>query len=207
MNKEIERRLRNFVNRKAEKQSFCNMLDRDDRYILLISGESGVGKSLLFAWMIRECELRNRKKAEVIWSDFRPHNYLAIMQKICDDFGRELFQPFIDLINHFAARDSDARHHDVKISVEGSVQVGQGLQMSQSSARNVAGVVIEHLNLVGDMAVPEAERLIRLTDCFLESFAAALANEPLVVFFDAVEKMDESTRKWVWSELLKAVLD
>jgi hypothetical protein len=205
MNAEIERRLASFVDRKAEMRRFCDMLEREDKLIMLISGESGLGKSLLFARMIQECEVRKRKRAVVEWTDTRPYDYLAVMRAIRNDFGPDLFKPFTDLINHFTDP-----HYTVKFSVEGSVKVAEGMEVKDSSVGDVGALIIKDSNIMiprNDMAVPEAERLIQLTDRFLESFAAALAGEPLVVFFDAVEKMSEPTRKWVWGELLKAVLD
>jgi hypothetical protein len=203
MKTEMERRLAEFVDRKAEMQRFCDMLDGEDKLIMLVSGDSGLGKSSLFARMIHECGQRGRKKAEVVWSDTRPHDYMAVMRKIRDDFGPDLFQPFTDLINYFTVPQ-----YNLKIDVQGSVRVGEGLQVKDSTVGDVAGVVIKDSMFVvprNDMAVPEAERLVQLTERFLEVFAAALKNEPLVVFFDTVEKMSESTRAWVWGELLKAV--
>ena len=201
----MERRLAEFVDRKAEMQRFCDMLDGEDKLIMLVSGDSGLGKSSLFARMIHECGQRGRKKAEVVWSDTRPHDYMAVMRKIRDDFGPDLFQPFTDLINYFTVPQ-----YNLKIDVQGSVRVGEGLQVKDSTVGDVAGVVIKDSMFVvprNDMAVPEAERLVQLTERFLEVFATALKNEPLVVFFDTVEKMSESTRAWVWGELLKAVLN
>lgn len=205
MRTEIERRLAEFVDRKVEMQRFCDLLDGEEKLIMLISGDSGLGKSSLFARMVHECGLRNRKKAEVVWSDTRPHDYMAVMRKIRDDVGPDLFQPFTDLINYFTVPQ-----YNLKIDMQGSVRVGEGLQVKDSSVGDVAGVVIKDSMIVvprNDMAVPEAERLVELTERFLDVFAAALTSEPLVVFFDTVEKMSENTRAWVWGELLKAVLD
>jgi hypothetical protein len=179
------------------------MLEVENKFIILISGDSGLGKSLLFARMIHECGLRKCKKAEVVWTDTRPHDYLGVMLKIRDDFGSDLFKPFTELIHHF----TDSRY-TVKFSVEGSVKVAEGMEVKDSTIGDVTGVQIKDPIFMvprNDMAVPEAERQIRLTDRFLENLAAALAGESLVVFFDAVEKMSEPTQKWVWGELLRAV--
>jgi archaellum biogenesis ATPase FlaH len=206
MKSEMERRLAEFVDRKAEMQRFREMLDGEDKLIMLISGDSGLGKSSLFARMVHECALRNRKKAEVVWSDTRPHDYMAVMRKIRDDFASDLFKPFTDLINYYTVEQ-----YNLKISGPGSTQVAEGLTVSDhSTVGDIAGIVIKDSMLVlprNDKAIPEAERLAALTDRFLESFAEALKNEPLVVFFDTVEKMSEPTHAWVWGELLKAVLD
>lgn len=201
----MERRLAEFVDRREEMQRFCDLLDGEDKLIMLISGDSGLGKSSLFARMVHECGQRKLKKAEVVWSDTRPHDYMAVMRKIRDDLGPDLFKPFTDLINYFTVPQ-----YTLKIDVQGSVRVGEGLQVNDSTVGDVAGVVIKDSMIVvprNDMAVPEAERLVQLTERFLEVFATAFANERLVVFFDTVEKMSESTSAWVWGELLKAVLN
>jgi archaellum biogenesis ATPase FlaH len=180
MKTEMERRLAEFVDRKAEMQRFCDMLDGEDKLIMLISGDSGLGKSSLFARMVHECGLRSRKKAEVVWSDTRPHDYMAVMRKIRDDFGPDLFKPFTDLINYFTVPQ-----YNLKIDLQGSVRVGEGLQVKDSTVGDVAGVVIKDSMFVVpryDMAVPEAERLVQLTERFLDVFATALTKEPLVVF-------------------------
>ncbi len=51
----------------------------------------------------------------------------------------------------------------------------------------------------------ENSRMIKLTDQFKLDLARAVEEELLVVFFDAVEKMQPDTSQWVWSELLPAV--
>jgi AAA+ ATPase superfamily predicted ATPase len=206
MKTELERRLAEFVDRKEEMARFRDMLERDDKLIMLISGDSGLGKSSLFAKMIYECAERKRTKSEVVWTDTRPHDYMAVMRKIRDDFQSDLFKEFTDRINYYTVPN-----YELKISAPGSVRVGEGMTVSDNSqVENIAGVIIKDSMFVvprDDKAVPETERLADLTDIFIKTFAEALKAQPLVVFFDTVEKMSEPTHKWVWGELLKAVLD
>jgi hypothetical protein len=57
------------------------------------------------------------------------------------------------------------------------------------------------------MAVPENERMMRLTDQFIENLVSATRKELVVVFFDDVDKMTENTKYWVWNELLTPIRD
>jgi hypothetical protein len=75
---------------------------------------------------------------------------------------------------------------------------------------DVGGVIMKDCMFVfprRDLDVPESERMITLTDQFLKDFGILLGAGPVVLFFDAVEKMTEETRRWVWCELVRAICD
>ncbi|HEY1385403.1 MAG TPA: hypothetical protein VGF43_17390, partial [Dongiaceae bacterium] len=97
--------------------------------------------------------------------------------------------------------------YNLTINLEGAAKVSvlEGARIEGSTVGDVAGVVIKDLMLVApraDKEIPEAERLTRLTAVFAPCLAAATAQAPCVVFFDAVEKMTADTERWVWGELL-----
>jgi hypothetical protein len=216
----LDRRLAEFVDREAEMRLFCEMLEPSRKNILVVWGDSGLGKSSLLARMTHECALRRLAKAEVTWTETRPYDYLAVMRKIRDDVLSSLrdtpteagsypaFAAFTDLVNYFTVE-----HYELTVKVEGvtSITVASGAVIqSGSSVGDIAGIVVKDVMLNtarSDMAVPEAERLARLTDRFLEDFEALLGQRSMVVFFDAVEKMSPDTEKWLWGELLAAVRD
>ena len=208
MTTELERRLAEFVNRDNEMDLFCEVLETDQKPIMIVWGGGGVGKSSLLARMIHECACRKLRKAEVIWTETRNHDYLAIMRKIRDDVGVDYFKPFTDLVNFFTVPQYELK---IKLASAGSIAVAQDAQIEGSTIEDIAGIVVKDSMIVmprPDIAVPESERMVRLTDRFIENLAIALqSGPPLVIFFDAVEKMTEDTRKWVWFELLKSVQD
>src|SRR5262249_51779596 len=73
---------------------------------------------------------------------------------------------------------------------------------------DMAGTIVKDFMINvprSDMAVPDAERMARLTDRFVSEFRGFLIREPVVLFLDAIEKMSPDTEKWLWSELLTAV--
>jgi hypothetical protein len=203
-----ERRLAEFVNRDDEMTTFRNTLETGDPLILAFWGGGGLGKSSLLQRMIHECARRRLRKAEVIWTDTRNRDYLEIMRIIRDDVGPGFFNKFTDLVNYLTVPQYEL---NIKIDNVQSIEVAKNAQIEDSTVGDIAGVIIKDSMLViprPDMAIPEPERLARLTDCFVECFAEALSSgPPLVVFFDGVEKMSPNTRKWVWGELLGGVRD
>lgn len=208
MSSPLERLLAEFVDREGEIKRFRGMLDGGSPRVFCIRGGGGVGKSSLQAKMVHEVAQRNLRKAEIVWTDSRNHDYLNIMRKVRDDVDVEPFKPLTDLINYFTVA-----HYELRVELHGTAEVSvlSHAQITDTTIHgDVAGIVIKDLMLANprdDMAVPESERMIRLTDTFLKCLTAAAGDETLVLFFDAVEKMTEETERWLWDELLGAIRD
>lgn len=205
MKTELEHRLQQFVNREYEMQQFCDMLDRDEKPVLVVWGDSGIGKSSLLARMIHECAMRKLEKSEIVWTPTRNHDYMYIMRKIRDDVGVEYFGKFTDLINYFTSTNYELK---IKIESDASIEVGRDATFKKSEMGDMAGIIVKDLNITAprtDRAVPEEERMRRLTDQFIEDLSGALMDKPLLVFFDAIEKMTAETEAWVSNELLGAL--
>jgi hypothetical protein len=203
----LERRLREFVDREQEMTVFTRVLSRRDKTVVVVCGDSGMGKSSLLARMAHECSLRGLRKVEVFCSDTRPYDYVNVMRKIRDDVDARSFPGFNDLVNYYTSKS-----YELRIKVEGgSIQVAQGATIRDASTGDIAGIIVKDLMLNAprtDMAVPREEQMMRLTDRFKEELRGVVAKEPMVVaFFDAVEKMSTETSQWLWGELLKSVRD
>ncbi|MBI4876397.1 MAG: AAA family ATPase [Acidobacteria bacterium] len=203
---EIERRIAEFVDRESQMERFKETLGLGDKRVFFVSGGEGMGKSSLLARMVHECALRGIRRSELVWTETRNHNYLAILRKIRDDLDPACFQGFTEMANSL--------FHDPRVKVEvavtagGTISVAQGAQIGGSQVGDIAGVVLRDCMFVvprPDLDMPEPERMTRLTDQFFGEFVSFLRNTPVVLFFDAVEKMTEETRKWVWSELIGAI--
>jgi hypothetical protein len=207
MHSELERRrLAEFVDRTDEMDRFRRMLVSDEKHIMIVCGASGMGKTSLRLRMVHECAQRKLSKAEVECGGTRTSGYLAIMRKIRDDVGLQYFNPFSDYVN-FLTDPSYQPKVSFNINVRG-VAVAQGAQISDANVGDIAGVVIKDNMLVlprSDIAVPEEERMMRLTDRFIEGLAAALKKNKLVIFLDAMEKMAPDTKQWLWQEPLLAL--
>lgn len=211
----MEKRLREFVDRDNEMRRFRAILDDPpdnpkEPPIMIVSGESGMGKTSLLARMIHECSLRELRTARVVWKDSNPPDYLEIMRRLRDDLGAINFQGFTDLVNYFMQEGYQPQLQiNLLLPGAGTIHVAEGMQVSQARVGDVAGVIIKDSMIVvprGDMAVPPEERRARLTRRFLENLKGVLAEaSPVVVFLDALEKMSLDTERWLWEQLLDAV--
>lgn len=205
----LERLLAEFVDREPEMARFCAMLDGaappDGFCAFAVWGPGGVGKSSLQAKMIHEVASRELSKSEVIWTETRNHDYLAIMRKMRDDLGPEHFAAFTDLVNFFTVAQ-----YELTVRVEGAekISVAEGAEIGAgASVGDIAGVLVKDIMLTdprADLHVDPSERRARLTDAFIAGMVAALSERRTAVFFDATEKMSEETQDWVWGELLPA---
>jgi len=211
MQTELERRrLAEFVDRTDEMARFQRMLESDEKHIMVVWGEPGMGKTSLRMRMVHECAQRKLRKAEVECGGARTSGYLAIMRKIRDDLGLQYFNPFSDYVN-FLTDPNYKPQISLNINVQGGgIAVAGQAQIAGSTVGDIAGIVIKDNMLVlprTDIAVPEEERMIRLTDRFIEGLNAALRDGPVVVFLDGMEKIAPDTQRWLWEELLTAVRD
>jgi hypothetical protein len=199
------------VNREGEMRSFYRMLDDPDwpRPVMVIWGEGGMGKSSLLLRMMHECSLRSLIKAEVVFSNTRDQNYLEVMRKIREDVGAIKFGQFTQLVNFFYNREAPQRF-EVVVDAKGAVSVGEGMSVGVGAqVGTMAGIVIKDAMFVTarpDLAIPESERIARLTDQFIEELDAAAAERKIVIFLDAIEKAPEATQTWIWEELVGALL-
>ena len=205
----VARRLAEFVDRAAEMNLYCEVLDRGEPPIMVVFADTGMGKTSLLLRMVHECAQRKLRKAEVMWTDTLVFDYVAVLRKLRDDFGVDHFSAFTDLINYYTDTNYQPRL-DININLQGSVQVASGAQISGSSVGDVAGVVLRDNMIVvqrPDIAVPMEVRREQLTRRFLDGLRELSRRECLVLFFDAVEKMSDVTHRWLWEQLLQPVRD
>lgn len=204
------RRLAEFVDRSAEMALFKNVLDTGELPIMVVSAETGMGKTSLLMRMVHECALRQLLKAEVVWTDTLVFDYVAVMRRLRDELGAEYFSSFTDLINYYT--DASYRPQlDININLQGgSVQVASGAQITGSSVGDLSGVVLRDNMIViqrPDIAIPLEVRRQQLTQRFLQGLTSLSCRQCVVLFFDAVEKMAEPTHQWMWEQLLKPVVE
>ncbi len=208
MRLEMERRLAEFVDRRVEMEHFCGMLDGNDKHLMLVLGDAGIGKTSLLARMRHEVARRNIREFSLSWKDkARSYDYLAIMRKLRDHVGCEYFNTFTDRVNYFMDPQYTLRLDGV---VEGEVSIGERAKFERSRIGDMAGVIIKDSTFVlprSDLFVSESERVHRLSECFIQELSAATQSSLLFIFFDSVEMMSQETEEWVSDELLHSMFE
>ena len=188
MQTELERRrLAEFVDRTDELERFCRMLESDDKHVMVVWGSAGTGKTSLRLRMVHECAQRQLRKAEVECGGTRTTGYQGIMRKIRDDVGLQYFNALSDYFNFLTTPDYQPQI-SLNVNLQGtSIAVAQEAEISGAKVGDIAGLVIKDNMLVlprTDIEVPEGERMMRLTDHFVEGLSAALKEGMLVVFLE-----------------------
>jgi tetratricopeptide (TPR) repeat protein len=205
--------LQEFVDRTREVAGFERLLSDSTgdfpRRIMCIYGPGGTGKSVLLSRMMAECELREIGWVYIEWEDSRRYNYLDVMRMIRDSTAPHLFHLFNDRVNFYTVHD-----YNLKIPLEvGTIQDVQVLsngEIQQSGVTIHVGHEIKDFTvniLRPDRDVTEGEVIIECTRAFMRCLHARITKKPLVIFFDALEKADEHTVKWIWAELLERLRD
>jgi hypothetical protein len=206
-----ERLLGQFVDRSAEMAMFQQVLDSDDLPVMVVSAGTGMGKSALLMRMVHECALRHLPKAELEWTSVDVLDYVATLRRLRDTLGVDPFLAFTDLVNYYYS-DSDYQPKlEININLQGGLtQVAAGAQITGSSVRDIAGIVLRDNNFTiprNDITVPDEVRRERLTQRFFEGLAMLSRQDKVVLFFNATEKMSEITYQWLWSQLLRPIID
>jgi hypothetical protein len=97
----------------------------------------------------------------------------------------------------------------ININVSGAQSVLERAKLENVTIQgDVAGVIVKDFMINvprSDMNLTQRERMIYLTDAFIENLAAAVQNQMLVVFFDDIQELTEETYKWLWDELVAAL--
>jgi hypothetical protein len=202
-----------FVDRQDELGRFCEMLESDEKPIMLVWGDDGIGKSSLLARLIHECSTRKLRKAEVFATKDRFNTSLKIMRKVRDDLGAEFFPKFTKLVNYFFPDPAQplpmpAPMPAININVSGAQNVLDGANLENVSiGGDVAGVIVDLMfnDPRQDMHISPRDQLIHLTDAFVENLAPLVQDQMLVILFDDVQELTAETYAWLWEELVRAV--
>ncbi len=199
-----------FVDRKAELARFRETLESEEKPIMLVWGEDGIGKSSLLARLIHDCSGRKLQKAEIFSTKDRFNNYLKIMRKMRDDLGAESFPHFTRTVNAFYPDPTQpAPPPTININVSGTQNVLERAALENVQVGgDIAGVLVKDLMVNiprHDLSLPPREQMIRLTDDFIKDLAPIVAERLVVVFFDDIQEWSEETWEWLWEELVGAL--
>lgn len=193
--------LKQFVNRRSELQQFRDMLECDDHLVMFVTGKSDVGKSTFLARMVEECGQHDWYCAVVSCDLMTNVDYRSIMRKLRNELGRDHFETFSD-----EDKERGQPKFDLALSGNGGVSVlDEGEISGGASVGDIIGVQVH----IPKESLDEMERDRRaaLTDSFIGNLSDITRDNPVVFFFDAVEKMPKETEAWVMKELVVAALD
>jgi hypothetical protein len=201
-----EHLLARFVDRDAEIARFGVMLDTRERSIMIVWGESGVGKSSLQTRLIHECVARNVRKVRVAFRPTRALDYMTVMYEIRDALGESSFASFTELVESYRAKS-----REITLKYEGGpISVASQAKISGAHVGAVAGIIVEKVEINASrtgIEELESERMVKLTKCFVDCLQRVLAEGPVVFFLDDLEKMSPGTEDWLWGELLALLRD
>jgi hypothetical protein len=200
--------LSTFVDRVMEIDGFCRMLGNVSKPIMVVWGESEIGKTHLVYKMVQECGARRLVSLPFLWNQFTEYDSLELMLLVRDQIGPKHFRKFTALEK---SRKSDPRYV-LEVVSKGRVSVGDRANIS-GKVNRMTGVVVEQPSFtpteeqMAEAARLRKTRMMRLTDAFIKGLAQAAKKKPIVIFFDPLERISLDTQDWIWGGLFRSVIE
>lgn len=184
------------------------MLENDEKPIMIVWGDDGIGKSSLLTRLVHECAVRKLRKVEVFVGKDRFNTYLEILRKVRDDIGPERFPNFTTLVNHFFPDPRDAAR-PIKIDISGAQSVLDQAKLKNVTIHgDVAGVIIKDCNITvpdPNLNISPRDRTNLLTEEFLKDLAPIVQQEMVIVLFDDIQELTDETYKWLWAGVISGL--
>ncbi len=200
-----------FVDRDVEIGHFLAMLDSGGPCILLLTGNSGMGKSWLMDVLYHECSLREIPQSEIRFGG-KPYDFMAVCRKIRDDLGAMKFGPFTDLLNWCTTPDYKLvlKWRAAEFLKQDWNQWFEALTVEQDDTRHS---VRDNLKVFLHPQLARYRVSNKLTAQLIRDASSLIASEQhsLVCFFDHVD-MDETgagtdpeTQQWLWMDFIPSL--
>jgi AAA ATPase domain len=206
----IDRRLERIVDRTEHEAAFRSLLDTGSRILALV-GAGGTGKSTTIGSFLRLCDERGIDPAIVEWTDERRSDYVDVMRAVRDQLDGPSFDGLTDLLNWFTvpgypSPDDRSPGGDAPASMDETADIVTDTDAgSVASTKEPARIADRHsVTLRPDLDISPADRRARLTATFVDALAQRTIERPIVLFFDAAEKMPVDTLEWLTGPLLDA---
>ena len=211
-----------FVNRKAEIDTFSQLLAHRRQRILLLHGLPGIGKSCTIRRLRRVC--RNHPNLLTALVDFGSRRPLSQVKQVMEHlreqirgpFAQQLAQVELQIQREFGGLmgmapsaetfssmfstvgDSGNVFLSGQVSVGGDVVGGNKLTISNSSLI---------FNPAGGTAFAQSEIDTRRNMAFRQALSSLLMKQKVVLFVDHFEKATEEVAAWLQQHLLEPLLE
>ncbi|HKO55888.1 MAG TPA: hypothetical protein VJ276_08415 [Thermoanaerobaculia bacterium] len=197
---DIERRLKEFVDRKNEVARFERFFADPDKIVLAVTGPEGRGKSLLRVRLVKKCSDDGLPHAVLLSTNDDIHDFLSILHCCCENLGVTQFPRFTAALQPLVAAV------DVNLRAGGNIKMLENAQIP-GSVGAVTGMVLNNpqFTFAGAATVSPMERRRTITTEFLSDLRKVTVAAPLVIFLDAAEKMMPETLAWLWEKFVPAL--
>jgi len=197
---DLDRRLKEFVDRKGEVERFERFFSDPEKIALAVAGPTGRGKSLLRMKLVKKCTDDGIDYAVLVNTSDNFHDFRAILGCCHQKFGEEKFPRFTAALKTPVTAPVDVNLHT------GNIRVLENAQIS-GSVGAVTGLILNNpqFNVSGLPTVTPMELRRKLTSEFLADLQSATVAAPLVVFLDAAEKLMPETLSWLWQTFVPAL--
>lgn len=213
--------LQDFVNREEHLNLIRETVaGKSQIRLLLVSGESGIGKTYLFHACRDHCRSAKVLHFTIDFVDANFQNYLGLIHAVRRQLGYDKFgalnQALID-VRMLSQRGiinplTDGKTLDKNMAADSRLfggGSGVGFTDSTVTLRDVAGRDINYITQIirDDDPFVQTEIRERISAVWQDSLRALAADRPLICFIDAWEKSSQDMKGWLQSTLISAVID
>lgn len=198
--------LREFVSRDEQIQIFKAMLNGVSRNrILILAGDSGLGKTWLIDRLVHECEVQS-----VMWRSLTFNketgapSYVDILWSTCNLIGSSHFSQFEQALDEYQSPT-----YRLELETSGhmpTIVVGSDSELHRPVFGDIAGISVSnprfHSASPDLAALPIQEEL---TDLFVRGLTGSCDGNCFVWFFDDCDYASDRTKFWLWEVLLPSV--
>ncbi len=192
-----------FVDRDREIDQFVAMLEgKGSPRVLLLHGNSGVGKTWLIDVLHHECSLRGICAARIDFDSGMDYDLLKTCRSIRDQLGAGAFSPFTDKLNWCTTPDYELA---LKWQITERLETSQGDWLANSLYEEDAAdaTIKDHFGMLIRPHLPYPKVSHGLTIQLIADLRRqAEKSRCLVLFFDDLDKSDLEIREWLWRSLL-----
>jgi hypothetical protein len=192
-----------FVDRDREIEQFLAMLEgKESPCILLLHGDSGMGKSWLIDVLYHECSLRGICAARINFDPNMDYDLLQTCRSIRDQLGAEAFKPFTDKLNWCTTPGYELA---LRWQITELPETSQGDWLANPVyAGDAAEVTVrDRFDMFVRPHLPYPKVSSGLTTQLIADLRRrAERSRGLVLFFDDLDKSDPETCEWLWRSLL-----